>query len=1453
MFHVDTVGSNYDTVLAVWTGTWGSLTNVGCHDDISWPGNPQSTLDVAVTSGTTYYVEVAGYYLSSSGNLTLSADLISAPANDDFDNAFTISSTPYTYAQDASLATTAADDPVISCGGPSVHSHSVWYDYTPTASGTLSVDTVGSDYDTVLAVWSGPRGSLTEEACDDDGGPGQLSSLSLDVVAGTTYHIEVVAYDSTSGGNLTLNAGFVAGNPVKTLYFHNLAAPVTIVNGSSTAEILDRQQVWGGEATVTFDNSPTYFSYLYPGLQRDLGLQGTVRISLYIEADNNQNSNVTVSLIDLAPGGSTTTIGSDTVAVPRDSDGWYTFSIASVNYTIAQGHAVVIGMQTANPSQDVTLHYDSATYNSRVDLPVTTYVDVENVQPISSCHPEGSITFSQGQGMTVTARISDPFGSYDIAGATVRIADPGGTPVVPGAAMTPMVTATDAITYGYSYAIPSGAALGLYTVVVTGTESNGLVDTGSFVFTVQSPVTLSASLSAAPLAADVGDPITVTMAVTNSGQADAQNVTPSTLTLGGTGSAVLVSGPTPPSADISGGGTASFTWVYSGTATGTVNWTGSASGSDVNSCTPVSSAPAISNDVQVIPDLRMEVGTVSGVGESWVTVNLGNTYTDMVVVCTINNDSSSPPLVTRVRNAAGSSFQVRLQRPSGGTQTTRTVRYLVIEAGAYTLPDGRRIEAQKYTSTVTDGYNASWVGQQQTYLQTYTNPVVVGQVMSADDPAEDWSVFWARGSSAGNPPDASNLWTGKHVSKDTDTTRVDETVGFVVIEQGYGDIYGVEYEAWLGTDSVEGVDNSPPYPYTFQRAFGSTPQVALVSQAAEDGGQGGFAILYGSNPLRSTGIDLAIDEDLSGGTDRTHTTEQVAYLVFARPFVLGDRPFLYLSKEALEAGGLLLPGDTLVYTVDYANYGLMPATAVSLTDTLPAETLFGSASLGCIHDGSPTDGLVTCPIGTLNPGDFGTVTITVTVDPGLTANATLTNTVFISSAEGAGNTAYAYTPVTAFSLLKLETLTTTVGSAWITVTLSNTYNDMVVVCTPNYDNTSSPLVPRVRNASGSSFELRLQNPGDGSPVTTSPVHCIVIEAGAWTLPDGRKIEAQKYTSTVTDYATGSWVGEQQTYLQSYTNPVVVGQVMSGNDDRWSVFWARGSSSTNPPDAGNLWTGKAVCEDSDRSRADEVVGFIVIEQGNGTLGPMAYEAWLGAGTILGVSDAPPYSYSFNQPFGSSPQVALASKMAVDGNNGGWAILYGASPLDVASIRLAIDEDQIGDSERSHTSEQVAYLVFEGLVVIRPTHSLYISKIDAPDPVAPSSNLVYTLTYVNTGPLTVTNVIITETYDTNVNFVSASPLPDVGDNVWQVGTLGPGESGTIVITVTVDSGLPDRTILSNAVTIDSDQTEPFTYVALTTFAAPPVYLIEARAGPVTIRVLVRLSGSRLEILSWEVLRQ
>jgi uncharacterized repeat protein (TIGR01451 family) len=99
------------------------------------------------------------------------------------------------------------------------------------------------------------------------------------------------------------------------------------------------------------------------------------------------------------------------------------------------------------------------------------------------------------------------------------------------------------------------------------------------------------------------------------------------------------------------------------------------------------------------------------------------------------------------------------------------------------------------------------------------------------------------------------------------------------------------------------------------------------------------------------------------------------------------------SPDPVPAGG------NLSYTVTVANAGPSTATDVELTDTLPAETTFVSASIpaspaSCVHSG----GTVTCALGDLAPGDDVTVFIDVTVDPSVPDGTTITNTASVSSA-----------------------------------------------------------------------------------------------------------------------------------------------------------------------------------------------------------------------------------------------------------------------------------------------------------------------------------------------------------------------------------------------------------------------------------------------------------------------
>ncbi len=88
-----------------------------------------------------------------------------------------------------------------------------WYKITAPYNGRFSnLNTSGSTYDTILAVWSGSRGSLSSLGCNDDVVYGDTSSLisSLTVSAGQTVYIEVAAYVSPffAGYEVKLSGNF---------------------------------------------------------------------------------------------------------------------------------------------------------------------------------------------------------------------------------------------------------------------------------------------------------------------------------------------------------------------------------------------------------------------------------------------------------------------------------------------------------------------------------------------------------------------------------------------------------------------------------------------------------------------------------------------------------------------------------------------------------------------------------------------------------------------------------------------------------------------------------------------------------------------------------------------------------------------------------------------------------------------------------------------------------------------------------------------------------------------------------------------------------------------------------------------------------------------------------------------------------------------------------------------
>lgn len=164
---------------------------------------------------------VAGIHFN---NLTVTSNAASSPAvaglsglgappNDDFENAVIVSSGRFYHSTNTLGAATQGADPVGPCDVSNPPSaKSVWYFYTPVSSGSAVINTRGSNYDTVLSVWTGTHGSLAPvlNGCNDDidnviTTTGLPSEVTINVVGGTTYRIMASGFAPSDGGALTLS------------------------------------------------------------------------------------------------------------------------------------------------------------------------------------------------------------------------------------------------------------------------------------------------------------------------------------------------------------------------------------------------------------------------------------------------------------------------------------------------------------------------------------------------------------------------------------------------------------------------------------------------------------------------------------------------------------------------------------------------------------------------------------------------------------------------------------------------------------------------------------------------------------------------------------------------------------------------------------------------------------------------------------------------------------------------------------------------------------------------------------------------------------------------------------------------------------------------------------------------------------------------------------------------
>ena len=197
LLSVDTFNSNFDTTLGVYSGTSvSSLVTRASNDDSGL--NLQSKVTLSVTAGETLYIAVDGYN-GDVGTIALNINYLNAqpPANDNLASATDLNGIPVSVTGTNENATKEAGEPALAGnnGGKSV-----WWRWTSPITGTVVIDTLDSDFDTLLGVFSGTGISDLKLITDnDDAGNTLLSKVSFDAVTGNSYYIAVDGYNGDSG------------------------------------------------------------------------------------------------------------------------------------------------------------------------------------------------------------------------------------------------------------------------------------------------------------------------------------------------------------------------------------------------------------------------------------------------------------------------------------------------------------------------------------------------------------------------------------------------------------------------------------------------------------------------------------------------------------------------------------------------------------------------------------------------------------------------------------------------------------------------------------------------------------------------------------------------------------------------------------------------------------------------------------------------------------------------------------------------------------------------------------------------------------------------------------------------------------------------------------------------------------------------------------------------------
>ncbi len=493
--------------------------------------------------------------------------------------------------------------------------------------------------------------------------------------------------------------------------------------------------------------------------------------------------------------------------------------------------------------------------------------------------------------------------------------------------------------------------------------------------------------------------------------------------------------------------------------------------------------------------------------------------------------------------------------------------------------------------------------------------------------------------------------------------------------------------------------------------------------------------------------------------------------------VVDAAPDLEISKS--DGADTVTPGATLTYQIAVTNTGNQAATGVRISDHLPANTTFVSASDG---GSQTTPGVVTWPTFALNGGGASVArSVTVTVTRPFPADTnTITNTVAVADdgANGADPTPNNNTAEDVDTVFAAPDLVISKDDRRTVVQPGETLAYLVTITNTGDQNTAAVFVTDTLPIS-TTFLAASDSGVESAPgVVSWPAFALAGDGG-------------RATRLVVVTVDNSFLAG----VDAITNTITVttaGELDERDNTAWDVDWLN-----TAPDVALAKSDGGV---STQPGATLVYTLTYTNLGaQGATGVVITET-APVNTTVDPADNPGWSCV------STPCTYIVGDLPVSASDSVTFAVDIVTPLPAGVTEIA-NTAAIADDGSNGADTNPANNTATTSTPVIATPDLEISKDDGVDTVVPGATLTYQITVTNSGDQGATGVRITDNLPAYTTFVAASDggtQSALGVVTWPTFALdGGGASVTRSVTVIVANPFPaDTNTITNTVAVADD---------------------------------------------------